>query len=116
MARITLPHKRRGTTYEAKLAGFKLYVRTGEYEDGRLGEVFVDVAKVGSFSRGMIHCWARLFSLCLQYGVPLGELVAMHLDVDFPPNGEVFGGDVKSAKSIVDYVVQLLRGVYLEDK
>lgn len=120
--RRRLPKKRRGETFEARVGGHKVYIRTGEYEDGTLGEVFVDMAKIGSFSRGILHCWARMLSLGLQFGIPVSKVVEMFSDVEFAPNGAVeFAPDrstercpsVKSATSIVDYTVRLLACLYL---
>lgn len=109
MIRKRLPKKRRHTTFKARVNGQKIWVTIGKYDDGTLGEVFVDMAKAGSFVRGMMNCFARLFSFALQYGVPLDVLVSSFRNVDFEPCGDVTDCDgITKATSIPDFVVQLL--------
>jgi len=112
--RQKLPAKRRGFTQEAAVAGHKVYIRTGEYEDGTLGEVFIDMHKEGAAYRSMMNCFAIAVSLGLQYGVPLKEFVDKFTFTRFEPSGPVFGHpNVKLATSIVDYIFRVLGMEYL---
>lgn len=107
--RSRLPTRRRAETLTARVAGHKLHLTLGYYADGRLGEVFIDLHKVGSFSRGMLHSLARLLSCALQYGVPADVLASMLAGTDFEPAGKVTGvPGVSRAKSIVDLVAQVI--------
>lgn len=109
-----LPAKRRSSTYEARLGGLKLFVTCGEYDDGRLGEISIDVAKEGSSVRGLLSCFAVLFSTALQHGTKLSDLVDRFLHVHFPPAGAVEGHpSIRYATSLVDYVAQLVAVEYL---
>jgi ribonucleoside-diphosphate reductase alpha chain len=111
--RRRLPGKRRSVTQSARVGGNKVHVTTSAFPDGSLGEVFVDLHKIGSFSRGMLHCFAKLFSIAFQYGVPLHVLTKSFRDVEFAPNGDVTGHEsITKAKSIVDYVMQVLEISY----
>lgn len=112
--RAKLPAKRRGFTQEASVAGHKVYLRTGEYEDGQLGEVFIDMHKEGAAYRSMMNCFAIAVSLGLQYGVPLKEFVDKFTFTRFEPSGMVSGHpNVKMATSIVDYIFRVLGLEYL---
>lgn len=109
-----LPNVRRGYTFSLTLGGHKLFLRTGEYADGTLGEIFVDVAKEGSTLGGIMESWAICFSLGLQYGVPLGRLVEQYLHTQFEPSGHVGKHPtIRRASSIVDLVVRVLGVAYL---
>jgi ribonucleoside-diphosphate reductase alpha chain len=112
--RRKLPGKRLGFTQEAEVAGHKVYIRTGEYEDGTLGEVFFDMHKEGAAYRSMMNCFAISLSLGLQYGVPLSEFVDKFTFTRFEPSGMVTGHpNVKLATSIVDYIFRVLGMEYL---
>lgn len=113
MRRRPLPKKRSGFTVEAKVGGQKVYVRTGEYEDGRLGEIFLDMHKEGAAFRSMLSCLAIAISKGLQYGVPLEEFVETFVFTRFEPNGMVDHENIKSATSVVDFVFRLLGMEYL---
>ncbi len=111
--RIRLPKKRGGWTQEARIAGQKVYVRTGEYEDGTLGEIFIDVAKEGAAYRSMMNSFAIAVSLGLQYGVPLKEFVDQFTFTRFEPQGPVDHPNIKFCTSIMDYVFRVLGLEYL---
>ena len=89
--RRKLPGKRTGFTQEAAIAGHKVYIRTGEWEDGKLGELFIDMHKEGAAYRSMMNCFAIAVSLGLQYGVPLKEFVDKFTFTRFEPSGPVVG-------------------------
>jgi ribonucleoside-diphosphate reductase alpha chain len=113
-ARRRLPSKRSGFTQEGRVAGHKVYLRTGEYEDGSLGEIFIDMHKEGAAYRSMINCFAIAVSKGLQYGVPLEEFVDTFTFVRFEPQGMVSGHpNIKMATSIIDYVFRVLGLEYL---
>jgi ribonucleoside-diphosphate reductase alpha chain len=113
-ARRRLPAKRHGFTQEARIAGHKLYLRTGEYEDGTLGEVFIDMHKEGAAFRSMINSFAIAVSKGLQYGVPLKEYVDTFTFVRFEPQGMVAGHpNIKLATSVIDFVFRVLGMEYL---
>jgi ribonucleoside-diphosphate reductase alpha chain len=112
--RKRLPAKRKGVTIEAEVSGHKVYIRTGEYEDGSLGELFIDMHKEGAAYRSMMNCFAISISLGLQYGVPLSEFVDKFTFTRFEPGGIVTGHpNVKMATSIVDYIFRVLGMEYL---
>jgi ribonucleoside-diphosphate reductase alpha chain len=112
--RRPLPPKRRGITYEGRVAGHKIYLRTGEYEDGTLGEIFVDMHKEGAAFRSLMNCFAIAISKGLQYGVPLEEFVDTFTFQRFEPQGLVEGHPyIKMATSIVDYIFRVLGYEYL---
>ncbi|NNC91907.1 MAG: vitamin B12-dependent ribonucleotide reductase, partial [Acidimicrobiia bacterium] len=112
--RFLLPARRSGFTQEARVGGHKLFVRTGEYEDGTLGELFIDLAKEGATLRGVLSCFAIAVSKGLQYGVPLDEYVDTFTFQTFEPRGMVEGHpNIKMANSIVDYVFRALGMEYL---
>ncbi|MGZ3658179.1 MAG: adenosylcobalamin-dependent ribonucleoside-diphosphate reductase, partial [Bdellovibrionota bacterium] len=113
MKRRPLPKKRNGFTVEAKVGGQKVYVRTGEYADGRLGEIFIDMHKEGAAFRSMLSCLAIAISKGLQYGVPLEEFVETFTFTRFEPNGMVDHENIKSATSVVDFVFRVLGMEYL---
>jgi ribonucleoside-diphosphate reductase alpha chain len=111
--RRALPKKRRGFTVEAKIGGQKIYVRTGEFEDGGLAEVFLDMHKEGAAFRSMLNCLAIAVSKGLQHGIPLEEFVESFTFTRFEPNGVVDHDNIKSATSVVDFVFRLLGMEYL---
>ena len=112
--RFLLPERREGWTQEARIAGHKVYLRTGEYPDGTLGEVFIDIAKEGATLKGVLGCFAIAVSKGLQYGVPLEEFVDTFTFQTFEPRGMVEGHEnIKMSNSIVDYVFRALGLEYL---
>jgi ribonucleoside-diphosphate reductase alpha chain len=112
--RSRLPARRLGITQEARIGGFKLFLRTGEYADGRLGEIFIDMHKEGAAYRSMLNCFSMLTSIALQYGVPLEVLVDQFVFTRFEPQGPVKGHDrVKFATSVIDFVFRSLAVEYL---
>ncbi len=112
--RFILPSRRRGWTQEARVGGHKVFLRTGEYEDGTLGELFIDLAKEGATLRGILSCFAIAVSKGLQYGVPLEEFVDTFTFHTFEPRGLVEGHpNIKMANSIVDYIFRALGLEYL---
>jgi len=113
--RARLPHRRRGFTQEAKIGSHKIYIRTGEYEDGQLGEIFIDMHKEGAAFRSVMNCLAMSVSLGLQYGVPLAKYVDQFTFTRFEPSGPVIGHPhVKFATSLVDYIFRTLGIEYLK--
>jgi len=105
----SLPYKRRGFTQKASIDGQTVFVRTGEYEDGTLGEIFVDIHKEGATFRSLMNCFAIAVSVGLQYGVPLEEYVEKFTFTRFEPAGMVIGHDnIKSSTSIIDYIFRML--------
>ncbi|MDA0754266.1 MAG: adenosylcobalamin-dependent ribonucleoside-diphosphate reductase, partial [Candidatus Marinimicrobia bacterium] len=113
--RFLLPERRLGWTQEAKIAGHKVYLRTGEYPDGTLGEVFIDIAKEGATLKGVLGCFAIAVSKGLQYGVPLEEFVDTFTFQTFEPRGMVEGHEnIKMSNSIIDYVFRALGLEYLD--
>jgi ribonucleoside-diphosphate reductase alpha chain len=112
--RRPLPARRKGYTQKAHVGGHKIYLRTGEYEDGTLGEIFVDMHKEGAAFRSLMNCFAIAISLGLQYGVPLEEYVNAYIFTRFEPNGPVTGNDhIKMATSVIDYIFRELAITYL---
>ncbi|MDC1070667.1 vitamin B12-dependent ribonucleotide reductase [Acidimicrobiia bacterium] len=113
--RFLLPERREGWTQEARIAGHKIYLRTGEYPDGTLGEVFIDIAKEGATLKGVLGCFAIAVSKGLQYGVPLEEFVDTFTFQTFEPRGMVEGHEnIKMSNSIIDYVFRALGLEYLD--
>ncbi|MEM7621177.1 MAG: vitamin B12-dependent ribonucleotide reductase [Pseudomonadota bacterium] len=113
--RERLPDRRKGYTQKASVGGHKVYLRTGEYEDGRLGEIFVDMHKEGAAFRSLMNNFAIAISLGLQYGVPLEEYVDAFTFTRFEPAGLVRGNDtIRNATSILDYVFRELAVSYLD--
>jgi ribonucleoside-diphosphate reductase alpha chain len=110
-----MPDRRKGYTQKAVVGGHKVYLRTGEYDDGRLGEIFIDMHKEGAALRSLLNNFAIAVSLGLQYGVPLEEYVDAFTFTRFEPSGPVQGNDsIKYATSILDYVFRELAVSYLE--
>jgi ribonucleoside-diphosphate reductase alpha chain len=112
--RHILPGRRRGYTQKARVGGHKVYLRTGEYEDGQLGEIFIDMHREGAAFRSLMNCFAIAISLGLQYGVPLEEFVDAFAFTRFEPNGMVQGNDqIKMTTSVIDYIFRELAVTYL---
>jgi ribonucleoside-diphosphate reductase alpha chain len=112
--RLTLPNRRKGYTQKAKVGGHKVYLRTGEYEDGRLGEIFIDMHKEGAAFRSLMNNFAIAISIGLQYGVPVEEFVEAFTFTRFEPAGMVEGNEtIKMATSILDYIFRELAVSYL---
>ncbi len=113
-ARARLPNRRKGYTQKATVGGHKVYLRTGEYEDGKVGELFIDMHKEGAAFRSLMNNFAIAVSIGLQYGVPLEEYVEAFTFTRFEPNGIVQGNDaIKNATSILDYIFRELAVSYL---
>jgi ribonucleoside-diphosphate reductase alpha chain len=111
--RRTLPAKRRGFTQKAKINGQAIFLRTGEYSDGTVGEIFIDMAKEGATMRSMLNCFAISISIGLQYGVPLEEFVEKFVFTRFEPSGMVDHPNIKSTTSIVDFIFRAMAYEYL---
>jgi ribonucleoside-diphosphate reductase alpha chain len=112
--RVRMPKRRRGFTQEARVGGHKIFLRTGEYEDGTLGEIFIDMHKEGAAFRSLMNCFAMAVSVGLQYGVPLETYVEQFTFTRFEPQGLVEGHPyVKFSTSIVDYLFRVLGIEYL---
>jgi ribonucleoside-diphosphate reductase alpha chain len=112
--RRSLPNRRTGYTQKAKLGGHSIFIRTGEYDDGSLGEIFLDMHKEGAAFRSLLNSFAIAVSLGLQYGVPLEEYVDAFTFSKFEPNGVVQGHDyVKMATSVIDFIFRDLAISYL---
>jgi len=111
--RKKLPAKRRGFTQKAKVGGQVIFLRTGEYQDGTLGEIFIDLAKEGSTLRSLMNCFAIAVSVGLQYGVPLEEFVEKFVFTKFEPAGMVDHPNIKTTTSLVDFVFRALAYEYL---
>lgn len=109
----SLPSKRRGFTQKAKIGGQVIFLRTGEYQDGTLGEIFIDLAKEGSTLRSFMNCFAIAISVGLQYGVPLEEFVEKFVFTKFEPSGMVDHPNIKTTTSLVDFVFRALAFEYL---
>jgi ribonucleoside-diphosphate reductase alpha chain len=112
--RRPMPQRRSGYTQKATISGHKVYLRTGEYEGGQLGEIFIDMHKEGAAFRSLMNNFAIAISLGLQHGVPLEEFVEAFTFTRFEPNGPVVGHDhIKMATSILDYIFRELAVSYL---
>ncbi|MDP1840917.1 MAG: vitamin B12-dependent ribonucleotide reductase, partial [Reyranella sp.] len=112
--RERLPQRRKGYTQKANVGGHKVYLRTGEYEDGRVGEIFVDMHKEGAAFRSLMSNFAIAISIGLQYGVPLEEFVEAYTFTRFEPSGLVEGNDaIKMSTSVLDYIFRELAISYL---
>jgi ribonucleoside-diphosphate reductase alpha chain len=112
--RVRLPQKRKGFTQEAHVGGHKVFLRTGEYDDGSLGEIFIDMHKEGAAFRSLMNCFAMAVSVGLQYGVPLSTFVEQFTFTRFEPHGVVSGHpNIKFSTSIVDYIFRVLGVEYL---
>ncbi len=113
--RVRMPKKRSGFTQEAHVGGHKVFLRTGEYEDGSLGEIFIDMHKEGAAFRSLMNCFAMSVSIGLQYGVPLDTFVDQFTFTRFEPHGVVGGHpNIKFATSIVDYIFRVIGVEYLQ--
>jgi ribonucleoside-diphosphate reductase alpha chain len=112
--RKQLPAKRRGYTIKGKVGGQALFLRTGEYGDGTLGEIFIDMAKEGATMRSLLNSFAIAISVGLQYGVPLEEFVDKFAFSRFEPSGIVDHPNIKNATSVLDYIFRLLAYEYLD--
>jgi ribonucleoside-diphosphate reductase alpha chain len=114
LRRRRLPKRRHGFTQEARIGGHKVFLRSGEYEDGTIGEIFIDMHKEGAAFRSMMNCFAIAVSMGLQYGVPLEDLVDQFTFTRFEPQGRVDGHDnIRNCTSVVDYVFRVLGLEYL---
>jgi len=111
--RKELPNKRGGITIDANISGTKVYLRTGEYEDGKLAEIFIDMFKEGASYRSLLNCFAVAVSLCLQYGVPLEKFVNQFTFTRFEPSGFTDHPNVKNCTSILDYIFRVIGMEYL---
>lgn len=112
--RKLLPSRRAGFTQKAKVGGHTIFVRTGEYGDGTLGEIFVDMHKEGASFRSLLNCFAIAVSIGLQYGVPLEEFVEKFIFTRFEPSGQVDHPNIKTSTSVIDYIFRLLAVEYLQ--
>jgi ribonucleoside-diphosphate reductase alpha chain len=113
--RRRLPNRRGGYTQKAVVGGHKIYLRTGEYQDGTIGEIFLDMHKEGAAFRSLMNCFAIAVSLGLQHGVPLEEFVDAFVFTRFEPNGMVQGhSNIKMVTSVIDYVFRELAISYLD--
>ena len=112
--RFSMPDRRKGYIQKATIGNHKVYLHTGEYEDGKIGEIFIDTSKEGELVKALMNNFAIAVSLGLQYGVPLDEFVNAYVDTKFEPSGKVFGNDrILSASSILDYIFRELAISYL---
>ena len=108
-SRFRMPDRRKGYIQKAQIGDHKVYLHTGEYDDGRIGEIFIDTNKEGELVKAMMNNFAIAISLGLQYGVPLDEYVDAFIDTKFEPSGKVHGNDrILSASSILDYIFREL--------
>ena len=113
-SRFKMPDRRQGYIQKAQIGDHKVYLHTGEYDDGKIGEIFIDTNKEGELVKAMMNNFAIAISLGLQYGVPLEEYVDAFIDTKFEPSGNVVGNDrILSASSILDYVFRELAISYL---
>ena len=113
-SRFKMPDRRKGYIQKAQIGDHKVYLHTGEYDDGKIGEIFIDTNKEGELVKAMMNNFAIAISLGLQYGVPLDEYVDAFIDTKFEPSGNVNGNDrILSASSILDYVFRELAISYL---
>ena len=112
--RFGMPDRRKGYIQKASIGDHKVYLHTGEYEDGKIGEIFIDTSKEGELVKALMNNFAIAISLGLQYGVPLDEFVNAYVDTKFEPSGKVNGNDrILSATSILDYIFRELAISYL---
>ena len=112
--RFSMPDRRKGYIQKATIGDHKVYLHTGEYEDGKIGEIFIDTSKEGELVKALMNNFAIAISLGLQYGVPLDEFVNAYVDTKFEPSGKVAGNDrILSASSILDYIFRELAISYL---
>jgi ribonucleoside-diphosphate reductase alpha chain len=108
-----MPARRHGLTVEARVSGHQIFLRTGEYDDGRLGEIFIDMHKEGATLRSLLNCFAISVSMGLQYGVPLEDYVEKFTFTRFEPQGMVDHPNIKTATSILDYIFRVIGMEYL---
>ena len=112
--RFSMPDRRKGYIQKATIGDHKVYLHTGEYEDGKIGEIFIDTSKEGELVKALMNNFAIAISLGLQYGVPLDEFVDAFIETKFEPSGEIKGNDrILSASSILDYIFRELAISYL---
>ena len=112
--RFSMPDRRKGYIQKVSIGNHKVYLHTGEYEDGKIGEIFIDTSKEGELVKALMNNFAIAISLGLQYGVPLDEFVNAYVDTKFEPSGKVNGNDrILSASSILDYIFRELAISYL---
>ena len=112
--RFSMPDRRKGYIQKATIGNHKVYLHTGEYEDGKIGEIFIDTSKEGELVKALMNNFAIAVSLGLQYGVPLDEFVNAYVSTKFEPSGKVHGNDrILSATSILDYIFRELAISYL---
>ena len=112
--RFSMPDRRKGYIQKVTIGNHKVYLHTGEYEDGKIGEIFIDTSKEGELVKALMNNFAIAISLGLQYGVPLDEYVNAYVNTKFEPSGKVFGNDrILSASSILDYIFRELAISYL---
>ena len=108
-SRFKMPDRRKGYIQKATIGDHKVYLHTGEYEDGKIGEIFIDTSKEGELVKALMNNFAIAISLGLQYGVPLDEFISAFVDTKFEPSGKVHGNDrILSATSILDYIFREL--------
>ena len=113
-ARFKMPDRRKGYIQKAQIGDHKVYLHTGEYDDGKIGEIFIDTSKEGELVKALMNNFAIAVSLGLQYGVPLDEFVSAYVGTKFEPSGKVHGNDrILSATSILDYIFRELAISYL---
>ena len=107
--RFSMPDRRKGYIQKATIGDHKVYLHTGEYEDGKIGEIFIDTSKEGELVKALMNNFAIAVSLGLQYGVPLDEYISAFVGTKFEPSGKVYGNDrILSATSILDYIFREL--------
>ena len=112
--RFSMPDRRKGYIQKVQIGNHKVYLHTGEYKDGKIGEIFIDTSKEGELVKALMNNFAIAISLGLQYGVPLDEFVSAYVDTKFEPSGKVYGNDrILSATSILDYIFRELAISYL---
>ena len=112
--RFSMPDRRKGYIQKATIGNHKVYLHTGEYEDGKIGEIFIDTSKEGELVKALMNNFAIAVSLGLQYGVPLDEFISAFIGTKFEPSGKVTGNDrILSASSILDYIFRELAISYL---
>ena len=112
--RFSMPDRRKGYIQKATIGDHKVYLHTGEYEDGKIGEIFIDTSKEGELVKALMNNFAIAISLGLQYGVPLDEFISAYVGTKFEPSGKVLGNDrILSATSILDYIFRELAISYL---
>ncbi len=112
--RFSMPDRRKGYIQKSSIGDHKVYLHTGEYEDGKIGEIFIDTSKEGELVKALMNNFAIAVSLGLQYGVPLDEFVSAYVGTKFEPSGKVQGNDrILSASSILDYIFRELAISYL---